>query len=111
MGVTEGDPQARRQEQSPETFSWISTKRLGDILRDLHIPTPLQERILGRAKNEAAKGVIAEIDPKVADEYLREVTQKVFSFSLHDLSTMELRQIEEIRERLSIPGKFELSAY
>jgi len=62
MGLEQDDHRAGRQEQTPEMFSWVSTKRLGDILRDLHIPTPLQEKIMERAKQEAAEGVIAEVE-------------------------------------------------
>ena len=89
---------------------WISLKFLQLKLVNLCIPTPLRERIMDGAERQAKPGVIAEVGPSVADEYLREVAQKVFGFSVSDLSAMELREIEGIRKNLRIPGDFDPSA-
>lgn len=101
----ESEPRPTTQEDR-----WISLKFLQLKLVNLLIPTPLRERIMDGAEKQAKSGVIAEVDPSVADEYLREVAQKVFGFSVSDLSAMELREIEGIRKNLRIPGDFDPSA-
>lgn len=95
----EGDPSS-----GEEATRWISLDDLKEVLGEL--PTPLRTKVMDRVEGNASTGFIAGVKPEVADLLLEEVARRVFGFSLADLTSPELREIEFIRKELGLPGEF-----
>lgn len=86
-----------------EATKWISLDNLKKALEEL--PTPLRTKVMDRVEGNASTGFVAGVKPEVADLLLEEVARRVFGFSLADLTSPELREIEFIRKELGLPGE------
>ncbi len=89
-----------------EERKWIPLSGLERALEKT--PSPLRTSIIMDLQIDIETGLIVTTeDQAIADTLLKEVTERVFGFSLRDLSPDELREIIKIRRDLNITVKFD----
>lgn len=92
-----------------EGCKWISWNDLEKVLEK--IPSPLRDCVIMDLQGDAETGLIVKTGSQtIADTFLREVTKRVFGFSLRDLNPNEIREIKEIRKDLGITVEFNPSS-
>jgi len=98
---------SRTKEGNPlsgeETREWVSLDCLRWQLDDVR---EALTKAIDELEWKASKGFISEVKPEVADLLLKEVTRRVFGFSLAELDSSKLREIEFIRKELGLSGEF-----